>query len=246
MGRESTNVEPHNPVNLIPIFVTRRPLKPSYRMIMKNQFTASLTLLAIGLSCTLCHAEKGTDLKPVLVTPGKQIVDESFTDAALGKMWTVAKGEWKPQDGTLVGKEKKEDMHPAVLMLGKPNHDSIIRFSFKMDGAKGFNLSYNKAKGHLFRISIEDASLIINKDKDMADAKSKNLQLGQAAAKFEQGKWYTMMVEIKGPQVTVQTDNGVKLTASNPEINTEKNGYRFVTRSGPLLIDHVSVWEAAQ
>jgi len=35
------------------------------------------------------------------------------------------------RDGAVVGREKKEDQHAAVLTLGQKNHDSIIRFSFR-------------------------------------------------------------------------------------------------------------------
>jgi len=33
-------------------------------------------------------------------------------------------------------------MHAAVLALNQPNRNSAIRFSFKLDGASAFNLSY--------------------------------------------------------------------------------------------------------
>ena len=90
-------------------------------------------------------AGKGADLKPMLAKPAKATVEESFSGSTLGKTWNVAKGDWQVHDGTLVGKEKKEDNHAAVCGLVVPNHNSIIRFSFKFDGTNNLSLSYNRS-----------------------------------------------------------------------------------------------------
>lgn len=201
------------------------------------------TALSLTASVASVLAEKAADLKPTMAKPGKVIIEESFESAALGKNWSAAKGDWQPHDGTLVGKEKKEDNHPAVLMLAHPNRDSIIRFAFKLDGVKSMSLSLNSAKGHLFRVSIAGDSVTINKDRDKKDEKSKVVALGKAEANFKDGKWHTLLVEIKGANVAVQTDTGAKLSASNPELDADKTGYRFVTAGESLLVDDVKVWE---
>ena len=48
-----------------------------------------------------------------------------------------------------------------MLFLNKPNHNSITQFSFKLEDAKSFNLSYNSAKGHLFRIIVAHDGLTL-------------------------------------------------------------------------------------
>src|SRR5437867_816862 len=95
---------------------------------------------ALALAATSSRAEKAASLTPILAKPGKVVVEENFDGAKLGKSWAANKGDWQPKDGTLVGKEKKSDNHPAVLLLDKPNRNSIIQFSFKLDGVKSFNL----------------------------------------------------------------------------------------------------------
>jgi 3-keto-disaccharide hydrolase len=212
---------------------------------MKTILITFVTTLALGLSGNVCFAGKSAEIKPNLATPGKVIVDESFAKATLDKPWTVAKGDWQVRDGALVGKEKKEDNHPAVCTLNKPNHDSIIRFSFKLDGTKGFSLSFNHTKGHLFRVKLDAGAVTIHKDQDKKDPNSKGLDLGKAPAKFEQGQWYTMLVEVKGAKVAVQTDNGVKLEVSNAELDVDKTGYRFVTTGESLWLADVKAWEVA-
>ena len=119
----------------------------------------------------------------------------------------------------------------------------MIRFSFKRDGVTGFNLSFNHAKGHLFRILINDDGLAINKDKDKNDLASKPQLLGRAEGKFPDGQWHTIQVEIVGDRVAVQADNGAKLEVKNAALEVEKTGYRFVMRGSTLLLDDVNVWE---
>lgn len=204
-------------------------------------FTVAVTLFSVASSA---FAGKGTELKPMLAKPGKATFELKAASAGkLDKPWAVAKGDWQIAEGGIVGKEKASDQHAAVLTLGEPNRDSIIRFSFKLDGATGFNLSFNHAKGHLFRIGVSDTGLALNLDKDKKDPASKVVSLGKAEGKFERGKWYTMQVEIKGTKVFVQTDNGIKLDVSHAALDVDKTGYRFVMRKESLLLSDVKVWQ---
>jgi hypothetical protein len=208
---------------------------------MKTKLTTVLASLVL-LPTISCLAGKGTDLKPILAKPGKVTAEEKFA-GPLGKNWTVAKGDWQPREGVLVGREKAEDKHAAVCLLAVPNHDSIIRFSFKFDGSKTFALSYNHAKGHLFRVNLTPTSVAVGLDKDKKDEASKAVSLGKAEAKFEPGQWYTIQVEVKGDKVAVQTDNGVKIEGTNAALNADKTGYRFVTAGESVTIADLKAWE---
>ena len=209
-----------------------------------NKNVLAISLLALTTSVGL--GAKDSDLKPTLGAPGTIVFESTFDSGNLVKPWSTPKGEWQARDGALHGKEKASDMHPAVLALGLPRRDSIIRFSFKMDAAKLFNLSFNHAKGHLFRINVTPTALVVNKDKDKKDETSKGAVMGRAEAKFGPGDWHTMLVEIKGPKVTVQTDNGAKVEVSDSALDVDKTGYRFVMRGDSLLLDDVKVWEFAR
>jgi len=201
--------------------------------------TSFATLLTVS-----AHAGKNADLQPNLAKAGKSITEQTFDSGDLAKPWTVAKGDWKIADGAIVGAEKAEDKHAAVLALAQPNHDSLIRFSLQLDGAKSFALSLNHAKGHLFRVAITKDSISINKDRDKNDPQSKGGVLGKADAKFEPGQWVTLLVEIKGTKVAVQTDTGAKAEGSDPSLDVEKTGYRFVTTGASVRIDDLKVWSA--
>src|SRR5262245_12460308 len=80
-----------------------------------------LVSLFFTYSAGVALAEKGTALKPTLTKPGEAVHEEAFGGAELGKSWHVAKGDWKPQEGVLIGKEKASDMHAAVLTLQYPH-----------------------------------------------------------------------------------------------------------------------------
>lgn len=191
-----------------------------------------------------CYAGKNAALKPILAQPGKTVFEQNFDSGALDKPWAVAKGDWQISGGAIVGKEKPEDKHAGVLSLGLPNTDSIVSFSIKLDGAKGADLSFNHAKGHLFRLSIEPEGLTLHTDGDKNDKSIKSAMLGKAGVKFAPGEWVTVLVEVKGNQIAVQTDNGAKITGSDSRVSTAKVNYRFVVRGESLAIDDLKISEA--
>lgn len=236
--------------------------------------------IAFAFALVVSHpafAAKDADLKPLSAKPGKVMAEDAFGTAELANTWTVAKGTATVKDSALSLAFKEEDHHPAVLMLGVPNHNSIIKFSFKMeDATKGFALSYNSATGHLFRVLVTGEGLSVVKDaekekgakpKGKGKAKSASEPIKTAAAapaaekgeakpkargradngiakaegKIAAGEWHTMLVEVQGTKVTVQTDTGLKAEGSHPELDVDKNGYRFVTAAS-LSLDDVKAW----
>jgi hypothetical protein len=188
-----------------------------------NKSLASLATLA--LSSAFAFAAKDAELKPAITTPGKSLLEAHFKSGALEAPWTIAKGDW------------------VVLFLKLPARDSVIRFSYKLDGANKFELSYNQAKGHLFRVLVETDSLTVARDRDKKDEASKREPLAKTAAALPSGEWHTILVEVKGEQVEVQTDDGAKVELKNPDVNVDKTGYRFVMHGASLLLDDVRVWE---
>ena len=205
-----------------------------------------VSLFCLATAAGACLAEEAKDLKPVLGQPGQLLFEDTFDSDALGAKWRVAKGDWTVRQGILVGKEKKEDKHAAVLSCNIPNRNSSIRFAFKLDGAKTFHLSFNKTRGHLFRVTVTKAGMQIRKDKDKKDPQSKSIALANAKHPFQQGKWYTLLVEVQDDQVIVQTDTGIKLQAKHPQLDVDKPNYRFVTSGEELCIDEVKIWKAAE
>jgi hypothetical protein len=197
----------------------------------------------LSVSASVCLADKNTDISPVLAKPGKVMLSDNFEGQELGKVWAAAKGDWKVQDGALLARELKSDEHAAVMTCKLKNRDSIVRFSFKLDGStKGFNFSLNHAKGHLFRVIVAPTGLVVRTDKDKKDESIKSELIAEAKANFEQGKWYTLQVEMVGDKVVAMTDNGLKVSGQHPRLDTEKPNYRFVMKGESLSIDDLSIW----
>ncbi len=189
----------------------------------------------------LLFAEKNSPIKAMLGEPGKNPTVESF-DKGLAESMLVVKGEWKVVDGVLVGKELDADMHAAVLSLQRKNRNSLVRFSFKLDGTtSGLHLSLNHEKGHLFRVVVSPSSLSLNLDKDKNDPSSKPLVLDKAQASFVAGKWITLQVEILGDTVVAHTDTGAVVKAQHASLDTDKPNYRFVMKGDSLSIDDVLI-----
>ncbi len=222
-----------------------------HNLFAERSLTMPAIRLAVPLTCCLLvslavgAAEKGKAPAPTLAKAGAVALAERFEGSALPPAWTVNKGDWQIKEGAVAGREKKADMHAAVLTLRHPHRDAIAQFSFKLDGATGFNVSFNHAKGHLFRILVSPDGLTISKDKDKADPHSKPLVLAKAEGKFPAGQWHTLLVETRGEKVAVSADNGLKLEGADSALNVEKTGYRFVTRGESLLLDDVTVWQVA-
>ena len=106
------------------------------------------------------------------------------------------------------------------------------------------SLSFNHAKGHLFRVVINNAGFSINKDGDKKDKTIKGGVLGKAEGKFAPGEWVTMLVEVKGEKVSVQADNGAKAEGTDPRLAMAKVNYRFVVQGASVQIDDLKITEA--
>jgi hypothetical protein len=204
-----------------------------------------LPICLLTVSCSTIFAEKNTEISPVLGKPGAIVLEDSFDRTEPGKEWKGVKGEWKIVDGVIVGKELEADKHAAVMNFHTRNRNSIVRLSFKFEGSTpGFNFSLNHAKGHLFRVVVTEAALIVRTDADKKDKSIKSELIGQAKGKFEKGQWYTLQVEMVGDKVVAMTDNGLKVSVQHARLDTDKPNYRFVMKGESLAIDDVKVWSA--
>jgi hypothetical protein len=157
----------------------------------------------------------------------------------------AAKGKWEVVEGVLRGSELEADSHAAVLNLAVPNRDAVVQFDVKLGTATGFNLSFNRAKGHLWRVNVSEEGLKLQKDKDKKDAASKTEVLATAEVALDAEKTYTVVAEFAGPVVLVRlADGSAEVGGTHPVLDTDKTGVRFVMRGEGLEIDNVKVWEA--
>ena len=165
----------------------------------------------------------------------------AFSEAELSEKWTAAKGKWQVADGKLKGAEVASDDHAAVMNYKAPHTDTEVSLKFQLAGSKGFHLSFNHPKGHLFRVLVSENGVALRLDKDKKDPKSKPETLATAKGKFEQGKWYTMKFSTKGETATAEFDNGVKLEGSHANLTKKKTGFRLVLKGDGVLFDDFTI-----
>jgi hypothetical protein len=205
--------------------------------------TVVFGLLLLGWPIVVSAGEPAVELK--LVTASGVMAEDDFSGGELGPEWAAAKGKWEVVDGVLQGSELEADAHAAVLSLAVPNRDAVVQFDVKLGTAQGFNLSFNHAKGHLWRVYVSEEGLKLQKDKDKKDAASKTEVLATAEVALDAEKTYTVVAEFAGPAVIVRlADGSAEVGGSHPVLDTDKTGVRFVMRGEGLEIDNVKVWEA--
>lgn len=205
---------------------------------MKHFFTSSLVWLVALIS----PDGFGQALEPVNLKPGTLLVEEAFDGETLADRWHSVMGNWLLSEGILKGSENPAEKHAAVLVYKQPNLDSIVSFRFKLAGIERFSFSLNHQSGHLFRVVVAPQGLLLRKDRDRSNPRSRPINLDFAEGTFSNDDWYSILIEIGGENVWVQTDNGLMVSASHPELAIEKPNYRFVMAGEFLHLDDFKVW----
>lgn len=167
------------------------------------------------------------------------VLKADFASEELPGGWRGVKGEWKVVDGALFGSELAADQHAAVFNIPDPHVNSTLKMKVRLDGAKGFHLSYNHAKGHLFRVAITGSQATLSMDKDKEDPASKAEVLAKAAVKTVPGEWVEISCAVEGTKVKVSVGDAV-LEGTHPNLAKEKTGYRFVVQGQSVAFDEVA------
>lgn len=213
----------------------------------------SLPILTLSLLPVLWTAPlPAADLEPILGKKGRLLLEEKFDGDTLSKGWAGKTGGLRVADGALHAGQKKEDGRLGLFSREQPMQDAAIQIDFKFAGARGFNVSCNPSPGelskhgHLFSVMITSRMWNITEHNDKADPKSRSKALASAPAKFESGKWYTLLLETKGDEVVAQVEGKDPLRASSKDFSVKKPGieFRVSGRDGDeVIFDNLWVWE---
>lgn len=191
------------------------------------------------------------ELKPTLGQKGRLLLDETFAGDALPKGWSNKTGTLRVADGILHASQKKGE-RLCLFSCVQPLQDAAIQVDFKFDGARGINVGLNpspgetKKRGHLFSVMITPAMWNITQHQDRLDPNSKVTVLASAPATFDQGKWYTLLIETKGKEVVAQIEGKKPLRAASEDFRVKKPGIEFRVAgpdSGDACFDNLRVWE---
>ncbi|PAW72712.1 MAG: hypothetical protein B9S33_22660 [Pedosphaera sp. Tous-C6FEB] len=192
------------------------------------------------------------ELQPKLGKPGSLLLEEKFDGAEVPKSWTRNVGKLTVADGVLKVSEVAADMHAAAFRRPLPLQDAAIYVKFRFEGAKMFHVGFDpapgelKKKGHLFSVVFTATGASILEHNDKANPDSKNKVLAKSTAAFEKGRWYELLLEVKGDDVLVQVAGQETLRATSKDFHVKKPGLVFRTGgkdTDELHLDEVRVWE---
>jgi hypothetical protein len=126
-------------------------------------------------------------------------------------------------DGAAKVSEVPADKHAAVRRHPLPlYHDAIFEFSFEFDGAKMIGLSLNNKGGHVCRLIVTPNGMALQVDQPNHDSELKAVKLAASTAKVEAGKWHKVVVEVHGPVMIAQMDDGPMITGENSRVDVDK------------------------
>jgi hypothetical protein len=189
--------------------------------------------------------------EPVLGQKGMLLLGEGFDGDVLPGGWNTHSGRLRVTDGVLRASQEKGE-RLCLFSCARPMKDAAIRIDFKFDGARGINVGLSpspgetRKRGHLFSVMITPPMWNITRHQDRLDPDSKVAVLASAAETFEQGRWYTLLVETRGDYVVAQVEGKKPLRVVGEGFRVKKPGIEFRVAGrggGDACFDNLRVWE---
>ncbi len=174
---------------------------------------------------------------------GKLLFADDF-DKPLGDAWRTAKGKWVVAGGAIQGSELKSDMHGAVTRHVMKLHDAVIQYSFKLEGARVTTFSLNDAKGHCCRVLINRAGFSVRKDDHDHEGPDQAVNLQTVKTPLQDGQWYTLVIELNGPEMLARLDGKQVGYGSHEAIDVEKTNFGLTVGGESASFKDLRVWEA--
>jgi hypothetical protein len=197
----------------------------------------------IAVCLTVCPLW-AADLETWMTTRGKLVVHQDFSGSGLPDGWSAAKGSWSIRDGALLGAERTEDQHQAVISTPIQIEDGVFQFDFKLGGTKNMTFSLNDQKEHLCRVVIYPNGFELRKDGSKKDAADKPESLGRRDVALAPDRWHTMIVEISGKEMLARIDEAHYAFGENSKVARAKASLRFPLSGDAGWIDNIKVWQA--
>ena len=212
-------------------------------------------VLGILFICGLFVPASGQDKKtdPKKKTPpepktwmckkGELLWEERFEGSELPKDWNKGKGNWVVENGTLKGAELPADAHHAYSSRKVTDANSIIQFSFKLDGAKWMG-GFFDGKEHVSALSLNPDSFAIKKMSGIGPT-SKSTEIDTTRTKLNDGAWHTVVWEVYGDEMVATIDDKEMVLAKAEGLSSDRSHLELNTGGGQwALFKDVKVWKA--
>lgn len=210
-------------------------------------------LLAIALALTSINAS-AADLKPLLAQPDQKVLQDDFSKpgAPNKQHWGARQGtQWVVEDGVLRGRPSTPEFQarrkdhfgyePRISAPVTPPQfiaEFPVRFS---GGSQTAIVPFLEFGHHVCRLRLtKDGTELLVEGESLKVAESKEL-------KYEPGKWYHVLAEMKGEEFVIQFADGPTLHAKHAGFSQppEKGGSGLGIagpKDGMVEIDNVTFW----
>lgn len=198
------------------------------------------------------------ELKPLMVKTVDKVVDESFAKplAKLPKtQWLSRQGtRWSFEGGVLKGlpssaeyQASKSHHRGTEARLSIPPTPAEFAASFRFRFIKGSEtviVPFVEFGHHVCRIRFSKKGTEL-----LADGET--MRVAEASdLKWESGKWYSILAELKGEEFVVQFENGLTLYARHATFGKPNpsggNGVGFACpKGGTAEVDDMIIWSVA-
>lgn len=177
----------------------------------------------------------------LMTKAGQLIYSDGLSDIQDG--WMHKLGDWKNEEGALIGAEKPSDDHGAVFKRKLSFTNVIIEFSFKLDGASGISLSIDDDEDHVCRMNINPAGFTVQKDDHDHEGPDERVEFEHLNTEIEPNEWHVARIEILGNEMLGQIGEAIGF-GTHQLIGTEKTRFGFTVAGQSAQFKELKVWES--
>jgi hypothetical protein len=224
------------------------------RVTQQTLVTLLTTLLLVPLAAI--EAADAPKLEPKLGQRGELIFSDDFRDPMKPQWQPMMKTRWEMSDGTLTGRQAiEEDQAKHIERTQNTKHsgrsqdiqfnvatsDCILEYDFQVSAEfTQHSLTFNDGKasdgtGHICHLRLHKrtgAALIRGHNAKVKGDEDQTLVTSDW--KPEPGRWYHVVLEIRGQDIVAQIAGGPVLTGKHPRIATPRTWLSFGTWGGTL------------
>ncbi len=199
-------------------------------------------MILFGCACA-AHSIFAVEMKlpPVLAEAKSVYQDETFPEGKDNDTWHFLEW-WEARDGILVrndlpGENKR-------IFIKKPEYkDVVIQFDFQFRGAEEIRLVTGGGGYYNFGVHIRHNRFRVKTADDKSVPYFPTI-LGECPFQFEEGKWYTMQVEVMSDEILARLDAKHFVLGKHPMLNRKREYFAFQVDQSGAAFDNVGIWHA--
>jgi len=209
----------------------------------------TVLVLLLGLLAAQDKArKKPPDPKTWMSVRGPLLWEETFSNGAYSKEWSLYKGRFVVEKDQLKVAEVPTDGHLPTMTRSFKESNVVIQFAFKFEGAKWLGIQLDDAtndqrKEHVAQLTIQPDGFRIEMMTGFGPT-TKNMILDQKKVKFDPGAWHTLVWEIQGDEMVATVDDREMVLAKADGMTLVRSRLQLVSSGEWAWYDEMKVWKA--